>query len=320
MLKPISEIACSQNRTVLVNMYNTNANILKPFSEDFNQLLCLCDLEAITYKRFFLFRVLRKLHVIKDMPLNLKMFTGNWKNHISEFDNWIFFYDYVNFEKVIKVIKKGNPNARFFFYSWDIDYKFNDLERLKKIGACGSFDKKFVDDFGVKYWGQFYNTKGIGTFLEKKESITSDYLFLGQDKGRKQILDSIGSALTNAGLAGEIVITSKALQVPYQDYLRMVKKTKCLIDIVQDNQTGLTYRVMEALFFDKKLITNNKFIKNCDFYMPQNVYVLGDENRDFKTFFETPSKTVPESIKQNYTLKSFINRVTAEPSESATGE
>jgi len=256
------------------------------------------------------------------MPLDLKMFTGNWTKHISEFDNWIFFYDYVNFNKVIKVIKvikRKNSNARFFFYSWDIDYRFKELNALSKIGVCGSFDKKFAEEFGVHYWGQFYNTNGISSFLSEKETVSSDYFFLGQDKGRKQILQSLENTLQQNGLTGEVVITNKALQVSYQEYLRMIKKTKCLIDIVQEKQTGLTYRVMEALFFDKKLITNNKYIKNCDFYKPANIYIINDDSRDFKTFFAEPIAPVCESIKQNYTLESFIKRVTAEIDNSHTG-
>ncbi len=47
---------------------------------------------------------------------------------------------------------------------------------------------------------------------------------------------------------------------------------------MQENQTGLTLRTMEAIFFKKKLVTTNKAIKHYLFYHPDNIFILGEDS------------------------------------------
>lgn len=49
--------------------------------------------------------------------------------------------------------------------------------------------------------------------------------------------------------------------ISYQENLDNIRKSKCIVDVVQKGQIGLTLRPLESLFFKKKLLTNNKCIK-----------------------------------------------------------
>lgn len=53
---------------------------------------------------------------------------------------------------------------------------------------------------------------------------------------------------------------------------------------MQEGQKGMTLRIVEAMFFNKKLITNNDDILCMDFYNSQNIYVLGYDTRSIKGF------------------------------------
>jgi len=57
------------------------------------------------------------------------------------------------------------------------------------------------------------------------------------------------------------------------------------LDLVQGNQTGLSFRVFEAMALQKKLITDNKAIRNYPFYNPNNILILDSKeiilNSDF---------------------------------------
>jgi hypothetical protein len=60
--------------------------------------------------------------------------------------------------------------------------------------------------------------------------------------------------------------------MPYLKVLQYVKKTKCILEILQKETESETLRVFEAIFFDKKLITSNKNIRNRGYYDPQKIF------------------------------------------------
>lgn len=53
-----------------------------------------------------------------------------------------------------------------------------------------------------------------------------------------------------------------------------------LLDLSQRGQTALTLRAMEAIFFQRKLITNNAEVCKFDFYNPNNILVIDPDNID----------------------------------------
>ena len=110
-----------------------------------------------------------------------------------------------------------------------------------------------------------------------------------------------------------IIIENEKDFVPYEDYLKLLVKTKTILDIVDGNQSGLTLRCMEALFFNKKLITNNLDIENYDFYNPKNVFILGkDDMNNIKQFIDSPYELVDEKIVNYYDFDEWIKRFNME--------
>ena len=66
---------------------------------------------------------------------------------------------------------------------------------------------------------------------------------------------------------------------------------------------------MEALFFEKKLITNNQDICNYDFFNSGNIFILGQRTLDELTdFLAAPYITVPSAIKEKYLFENWIKR------------
>ena len=62
----------------------------------------------------------------------------------------------------------------------------------------------------------------------------------------------------------------------------MILDTEIFLDLNQKGQTALTLRVMEAIFFGKKLITNNSEVKKLDCYSENNMLVIDPDNIDIK--------------------------------------
>src|SRR5690606_19761944 len=89
-----------------------------------------------------------------------------------------------------------------------------------------------------------------------------------------------------------------------------VKNAEILIDLVRTNQSGLSFRFFEAMAFEKKIITNNKYVKEFDFYNSSNILVLDDDFNDIDNeFLNTPYVPVPEEIYNRYTLQNWVNTV-----------
>ena len=96
--------------------------------------------------------------------------------------------------------------------------------------------------------------------------------------------------------------------ISYEEVLDKSSKCSVIVDIVKEGQSGLTLRVLEALFFGKKLITNNKNICTCDFYRSDNVFIVGVDNwDDFKMFLGSELLQIPNNVKNKYLLETWVN-------------
>jgi len=95
----------------------------------------------------------------------------------------------------------------------------------------------------------------------------------------------------------------------YGDYLGYVHKTKVLIDLLHPIHEGLSFRAMEATCLDKKLITNNKRIREYDFYRPANVFVWNGDRDDLAAFLQAEREPLPDSIKKKYGFRNWLQNL-----------
>lgn len=95
--------------------------------------------------------------------------------------------------------------------------------------------------------------------------------------------------------------------IPYAEVLRHIGRARCLIEIVQSGQHGCTLRAMEALFFGKKLVTDNPAVEREAFYRPENVYRLGREERSLREFLDQPMVEIPSDVIQRHDIAHWID-------------
>jgi hypothetical protein len=62
--------------------------------------------------------------------------------------------------------------------------------------------------------------------------------------------------------------------MPYIENLKHIKKSKCLLEIMQGGGHGYTLRACEAIMYDKKMITDNPEISCAPFYRPELISVF----------------------------------------------
>lgn len=93
-------------------------------------------------------------------------------------------------------------------------------------------------------------------------------------------------------------------------FLDFVVKSDILLDMQRPHQNGLSFRIMEGIGLQKKIITTNKDIVNYDFYNPNNIAVVDEENIDISpSFFSTPYEKIPEDIINKYVISSWVDTV-----------
>lgn len=224
----------------------------------------------------------------------------------------ILFYDcckpkeYLALNAIIKC-----DNKTIFFWNplsmWSTDqiYLKAILEKLRNIGfTLCSFD--FYDS--KKYNLQLLKNINRRYVLNEDVPIDNDFYFVGLPKGREKILQKIENILKEKGFKTNfIIIKDSSSYISQYDNIKHSSGARCIVDIVSENQTGLTLRPFDALFLKKKIITNSKIIKDADFYHPDNIYVIEDfQLIGIEDFMTKPYHDIPEDIINQYEVNHWI--------------
>ncbi|WP_407401957.1 hypothetical protein [Chryseobacterium sp.] len=106
------------------------------------------------------------------------------------------------------------------------------------------------------------------------------------------------------------ILKFKRKNICHTQLPKYYKNSKVILDLMRENQTGLSFRIFEAMALEKKIITDNEEIKKKDFYNPNNILVLNEDFSNIeRSFFETGYEKLPEDIYQKYTLDNWVNTV-----------
>lgn len=179
------------------------------------------------------------------------------------------------------------PQAKFIFFLRDLYMtKMPTIGYYRKehlIDIWGSYDK----DEAEKYHFDFYYPE-----IESKINLSDidvtpicDVFFAGAAKKRLPALLEAYDYLTGYGIRCHFIImdakTTEADMregieythelIPYREMLIHSLRCKCMLEINQDGAVGMTSRFLEAVMYNKKLITNSQSVKDSPFYRPQYI-------------------------------------------------
>jgi hypothetical protein len=202
------------------------------------------------------------------------------------------------------------PDVRKCLWIWN-PVKVKDREMMhgvyKTISDAGFEISTFDKDDSNRYNQQCYNQ-----FFRMKQNLNLgtnkyDFYFIGFEKNRAHIISELKRRLENYNCFFKVV-HSVSECLPYSANMQNIATSKCIIEIVQDGQKGSTLRPLEALSLKKKLLTNNKNVKDYDFYSPQNIFILGEDNiDDIDTFINSEFEELPDEIIKKYDIATWLN-------------
>ena len=207
------------------------------------------------------------------------------------------------------------PSVRLCLWIWNPvkEAKRTEMESVyAAIAQAGfeisTFDKGDAERYHQRLLNQFFRMRQTLSYVHPKY----DFYFIGFEKNRGTIIRELKEKLQGYRIYFKVV--SKLSEgIPYSENIANIAQTRCVIDIVQDGQTGITLRPLEALAFRKKLITNNRNIINYDFYSPNNIFVIGvDDFARLDGFLNTEFQPILTDVISKYDimtwLSNFINR------------
>lgn len=279
------------------------------------------------YKTLFKFHNTPKINSIIKLPFK-SIWNYYYFRDLHPHENLIFvlFSPWLSIDPSIHLldfIRKHFKNSKLILFLQDIVAAqgylgVNIEEYFPKFDMVISYDRQDADKYNLG----FHNTVFSKIKFENNSSEESDVFFIGQNKGRLPLLNELYNKLTSVGLKCKFILIDVPEEerlgignieyidkkVPYKDILSYVENTKCLLEILQPGAVGITYRTLEAIAYDKKLLTNNNSISDTGLYDPKNVIIFSsalDIDNDVAQNIRTQS-TFENKYKEEISPKSLV--------------
>ena len=211
--------------------------------------------------------------------------------HWDGLDRFPQIYDYLKYFK------------RFFVFD-SKDLKKTELALLPTTNFAFDYDSNIqikAPEYDVFFIGSFLHQRmhKIEYFIKKATSLNQKVNFIIHYSEK---IDSKKFPLK------EIKYTDTHLT--YQENIKHLKNATIVIDFLNETHHGLSFRTFEAMYYGKKLITNNPLIKEYEFYHPNNIFVWDGENLEgYEAFSKIPFSPIAPKLIEKYSFKNWINYI-----------
>lgn len=189
-----------------------------------------------------------------------------------------------------------------------------------------SFDKDDCETFGFQETSNYiyFNPEEytnptivneciyIGSIDERLAQVDKIGQFL-QSQNRTFVFYAIGKKATWLAFKNRFThqfktITFRRNRFTQEETLQKYNESETLIDIVRQNQTGLSFRVFEAIGLNKNVLTNNAIIANYDIFESKKINLLVHETPT-STDFEFPATKYSPQLQHKYHLSTWVEKV-----------
>lgn len=244
--------------------------------------------------------------------------------------DYFFVLSEGNFSReTILELKRLNKNIKTILFLWDkvelTDYKL----KVELFDYIYSFDREDCKNYNLNFRGSFFIDECNSGLIDfNKRNIDLYYICSLRENERYNVVKKMHEYCKKNNLVSflgiflgskekkslknydkELILDEK---ISYFDNLKKLKNSKVSLDLKYKNQNGLTLRCYEALATETKIITNNKDIKNYDFYNQENIKIINSE-KDIKNinvdFFNSRYRQISDKIKYNYSVEGFLKEI-----------
>lgn len=246
--------------------------------------------------------------------------------------------------------KALKPTGKSIYYSWD---SFENMRHKGEIGKLfdwrGTFDSVDAKEskLGYELVPLFYSDDFDGAKLQQPTEYKYDYVsvsaffpfryryfkaFKAANPDKKMCLKLYlapsvyrGKKLKDPKLVKDLDMDIISFE-PFkpEDIRDMCRNSKAILDLAHEKQQGLTMRTMETLGIKRKLVTNNIYLRDYEFYNDSNDLILTDlakkadeaeRTGDYSAFVLPGSEWLDkpyvenEEIRIKYSIHSWIDKL-----------
>lgn len=253
-----------------------------------------------------------------------KLFYLTYLPHeLSKYEKYIFLFNeahpcLLNLEFINWVRKKYDIKTVLVLRNMIKNKKYPtvagiELNTLKKvfdlIVTCEKTDSEF--------YKLLFLPNPFSLISSKSEKIKYDICFTGTDKGRTKILTEIAKKAKQENVKYNIRVIGKVKRnsildyVDYLPYINIIKQdmqSNCILEVLQPGQISSTLRFEEAVCLGKKLLTNNKMIKNEKYYRPEYIQIF-EKVEDIDWEFVKEKKNVDYEYMGEFSPLKFLKEI-----------
>lgn len=207
--------------------------------------------------------------------------------------------------------------------SVEVKQAIDDSYKNGLVDIIYSFDPVDCEKYGFSFCKQVYSPIKLPSL--SKQPIAYDIYFAGRDKGRLALIydiidqgkkQNVESFIRMPELLEEQKNRMKELlqenyvedMLSYENILTEMQKSNCILEIIQKGQYGISWRAVEALFYNKKLLTNNVDIVHNEFYDSRYIHIFHSVD---EINFDWVKEIIDVNYKYNneYSPSKFIDRL-----------
>lgn len=263
----------------------------------------------------FFARQLRKYSLNRN-SLEKKIFN---KELIDLNDSWILVTDPCISVSFLEWLSMKNPGKKLSFYYLNPVRLSVNPKKIPSEYRIVTYSKSDAKKYNLEYVGPFF----LGKYEpEIKSKFIYDVIFVGRDHKRMHDVHNLVNIITELGFDAYEYYTPDRWWMLYFNkrynkglsftgYLELMDKAKCVIDYYpkSEEDRGLTQRPLEALFYQKKVITNNKKILDEKCYIKENYFIIGlDDCKYLSDFIKDPYVVKENRFNNIYKIDYWIKR------------
>ena len=236
------------------------------------------------------------------LPLKKLWYPYYFKSNFKTERPFCFIVSRYTVPNYLRYLKKRYPDCKIVLLHRDLIHLWYERnpaftpEIVEEIFDLRmTYDEKEAELYGIPHFDEFESKPEVSI---DPEYPLSDVFFAGYAKDRLPTLLRAYEKFAEKGLRCDYYIVgvpeSERVERPgivyadrqmsYREMLYRTVNSKCVLEICQSGAVGYTSRFLEAVMYNKKLITNNPAVGKTKFYDPRYIQCI-DQVEDMDVGF-----------------------------------
>ena len=189
----------------------------------------------------------------------------------------------------------------------------NSIKQLLNRGIVNSiecYSRENAKSFDIQYRANGINPESLAQLQLNHR--TAFIRFIGGGNSRRlskflPLRKEIAKLYPKIDLWIEQKILGLNDSIPYPKFLQLESESEIFLDLYRlDQEEGFSYRIPEALFLNRKIITDRIWILEEPFYSPSRIFVIGiDDPKNLQKFLESDIQPLKPEILAIYDSRNY---------------